>query len=219
MTRSCVGHLRLAGKARGRLQAPGLVEQVLLLLLGRLERVEALRARSRGRWCRRTTSRRRARCRCGSRAACRRSTRPGFASISAPCGQSACVRQHLELRHQRLPILLAGERALDAGVHAPRGELLGGAVQRLDRLLDGAVVRSRSGAFRGSRSRPRSSASPPRSSSARRPASAERVASSRRCAIDAVLGERARVHVLAAHARTNRAACARCRRRPGRRTA
>src|SRR5204863_5329433 len=34
--------LRLAGEARGRLEAPGLVEHVLFLLLRRLERVEAL---------------------------------------------------------------------------------------------------------------------------------------------------------------------------------
>src|SRR5690606_5107567 len=37
-----VAHHRLAGKARGELQAPGLVEEVVLLLLGRLERLEAV---------------------------------------------------------------------------------------------------------------------------------------------------------------------------------
>ena len=105
ITRSCVGDLRLAGKARGRLQPPGLVEQVLLLLLGGVERIEALRARSRGRWCRRRTSRRRARSRCRARAACRRSTRRLRPRSPRPCGQSACVRQHLQLGHQRLPIL------------------------------------------------------------------------------------------------------------------
>ena len=35
-------HARLAGQARGRLQAPGLVQHVLFLLLGRLKRIETL---------------------------------------------------------------------------------------------------------------------------------------------------------------------------------
>src|SRR5438876_241804 len=65
---------------------------------------------------------------------------PLGASISAPCGQIVACGSTLSFGMLQAADLLSGERALDARVHAPRGELLGRAVERVRGLLDRAVV-------------------------------------------------------------------------------
>jgi hypothetical protein len=52
----------LAAQARVGLQAPGAVQQVFFGFIAVVQAVAVLRARSRGRWCRRSSCRRRARC-------------------------------------------------------------------------------------------------------------------------------------------------------------
>src|SRR6202008_2871304 len=95
--------------------------------------------RRRGRSCRRRISRRRARSRCDCRAARRtatfrppRSNRPLSDTARRAAAPSAWASEAADL--------LARQRAADAAVHAALRELLGGAVERVDRLLDGAVV-------------------------------------------------------------------------------
>ncbi len=191
------------------------------------ERRRSPRARSRGRSCRRRTSRRRARSRCRARAASQMRL-AGLGLERAPSGQSVVVRQDgdrvgivFSCPDQRQSTLPAGQRALG---HAcgPCGarRMPRCAVERARSPprcapVVGAGTAPRSALERGARSRARSAAS------SRSPSSRQRrcVASMQRVGLDLLLAQRARLHVVRGVRVANPAACARSRRRPGRRTA
>src|SRR5207244_5647763 len=95
----------------------------------------------RGRWCTRRISRMRARYRYGSRAAHRRSISRSAPRSRRPAG-TAWRAAAPSASASEAADLAPRERAADPLVHAPPGELLGGAVERVGGVLDRAVIRA-----------------------------------------------------------------------------
>ena len=212
---------RLARQARQRRQSPRAIEQIVLVLGRRRQRVETLAHDARGTSCRRTTSRTRARRRCPGRAGCRAATcrsRPRRSCLRGRARRAAGRRSRAWRFSRSVSMRLPGSarftprsmrRAANSSVarfSASTAARSADVVARLAHVREIARAPRRSPRARASASSSPSAASAARvASTIGRPRPAPRPARARAC-------RRRR-------ARTTPAASARSRRRQGRTTA